>query len=419
MNGQRIVETDNAGNKLKEYVYLNGQPLALSTHTTQQNSLLTQAMINHKWVTLDYPDQPQPPVIIAGPPSYNGPAPGVVRLRNVTANRAEIRFQKWPHHRGKPHATEDLSLLILPPGRHTQADGSIWEVGTLRFGGTAKWRQHKFSKPFPKPPQVFLTAQSYNGKQAITVRAKAVTTDGFQAALFEQDSKQDSGHFHERIGYLAIYSPTQQGSAVINGETFNYQLSTATLTHVPKTIGNHSLFLEEEQSEDEERLHTTETLAILSSNGHIFAQDISAIGPDTIAIRRRSPLPAANAEMVSGLYYIHPDHLGTPEKLTDDSQQVVWSASYTPFGQVTINEDVGNDSNTITFDMRAPGQWYDAETGLSHNYFRDYDPNTGRYLQPDPIGVVYGGTAAPKYGQLNHLTYMSVGTQYVIVIHMA
>ncbi len=41
-------------------------------------------------------------------------------------------------------------------------------------------------------------------------------------------------------------------------------------------------------------------------------------------------------------------------------------------------------------DQRYPGQYFDAESGLHYNYFRDYDPKTGRYIEPDPIGLIYG-----------------------------
>ena len=37
-----------------------------------------------------------------------------------------------------------------------------------------------------------------------------------------------------------------------------------------------------------------------------------------------------------------------------------------------------------------PGQYFDQETGLHYNYFRDYDAATGRYLQPDPLGTTAG-----------------------------
>jgi RHS repeat-associated protein len=42
---------------------------------------------------------------------------------------------------------------------------------------------------------------------------------------------------------------------------------------------------------------------------------------------------------------------------------------------------------SFVYNPRFPGQYYDAETGLSYNYFRDYDPATGRYVESDPAGI--------------------------------
>jgi RHS repeat-associated protein len=88
--------------------------------------------------------------------------------------------------------------------------------------------------------------------------------------------------------------------------------------------------------------------------------------------------------------YYHNDHLGTPQLITAKSGAVLWKATYTAFGKATVT------TNTMTNNLRFPGQYYDGETGTHYNYFRDYDPETGRYLQSDPIGLM-GGVNAYAY----------------------
>jgi type VI secretion system secreted protein VgrG len=47
--------------------------------------------------------------------------------------------------------------------------------------------------------------------------------------------------------------------------------------------------------------------------------------------------------------------------------------------------------------LRYPGQYFLAETGLSQNYFRDYDPAVGRYVESDPIGLNGGSWSTYAY----------------------
>lgn len=105
------------------------------------------------------------------------------------------------------------------------------------------------------------------------------------------------------------------------------------------------------------------------------------------------------------MYYIHPDHLNTPRLIEDQNQNTVWTwDNEEPFGNNAANEDPNNTGTTFIYNHRFPGQYYDSETQTHYNYFRDYDPATGRYLQSDPIGLA-GGINTYAYVEGNPLLY--------------
>jgi len=95
----------------------------------------------------------------------------------------------------------------------------------------------------------------------------------------------------------------------------------------------------------------------------------------------------ATGDAQTKVYYIHPDHLDTPRVLTDESNQVVWRWDSDPFGAYPADENPDGDGTKVTLNLRFPGQYFDRETNLHYNYFRDYDPAIGRYVQSDPIGL--------------------------------
>ncbi len=85
---------------------------------------------------------------------------------------------------------------------------------------------------------------------------------------------------------------------------------------------------------------------------------------------------------IAGVYYWYRnDHLGTPQKIVTTSGAIVWEAVYDSFGNCQVQVE------TITNNLRFPGQYYDPETGLYYNLNRYYDPTTGRYLRADPFGA--------------------------------
>jgi RHS repeat-associated protein len=96
--------------------------------------------------------------------------------------------------------------------------------------------------------------------------------------------------------------------------------------------------------------------------------------------------PLARVDQAEGeerkLYYFHTDQIGTPLEMTDREGQIVWQATYKAWGVVeklTVNE--------VEQNLRFQGQYFDDESGLHYNTFRYYDPEVGRFVTQDPIGL--------------------------------
>ncbi|MGZ0077852.1 RHS repeat-associated core domain-containing protein [Methylomonas sp. YC3] len=90
-------------------------------------------------------------------------------------------------------------------------------------------------------------------------------------------------------------------------------------------------------------------------------------------------------------YHYHLDHLGTPRELTDTDGGILWSARYSAYGNLAL-ADIEEIDNPLSFQ----GQYYDQETGLHCNLNRYYDPNAGRFIHQDPIGLE-GGANVYRY----------------------
>lgn len=84
------------------------------------------------------------------------------------------------------------------------------------------------------------------------------------------------------------------------------------------------------------------------------------------------------------------DHLGTPQELTDSKGDLAWAAQYKAWG--VAKEVIGDAARKAGFKnpIRFQGQYFDDETGLHYNRHRYFDPDSGRYLSKDPIGLKGG-----------------------------
>ncbi len=97
----------------------------------------------------------------------------------------------------------------------------------------------------------------------------------------------------------------------------------------------------------------------------------------------------AKAQQSARVYHYHTDLVGAPLELTDEQGELVWAGDYTAWGK--LKDGVGDSGQArAEQNLRYPGQYADESTGLHYNTFRYYDPELGRYVSQDPIGLMGG-----------------------------
>ncbi|MDO1510168.1 MULTISPECIES: RHS repeat domain-containing protein [unclassified Neisseria] len=90
------------------------------------------------------------------------------------------------------------------------------------------------------------------------------------------------------------------------------------------------------------------------------------------------------------IFYFHCDQAGSPREMTDKDGNLVWYGKYRAWGQLTFAESLVPN---VHQPFRLQGQYYDPESGLHYNFHRYYDPNFGRFITQDPIGLAGGSNA--------------------------
>jgi RHS repeat-associated protein len=120
-------------------------------------------------------------------------------------------------------------------------------------------------------------------------------------------------------------------------------------------------------------------------------QETVYLGDLPVAVLKPGISGSKSSPSVLGINYVYADHLTAPRVLTRASDnKMVWRwDNADPFGVDQPDENPGR-LGVFTYNLRFPGQVFDKETNNHYNYFRDYDPQMGRYVQSDPIGLKGG-----------------------------
>ncbi|WP_456090329.1 RHS repeat domain-containing protein [Neisseria sp.] len=85
--------------------------------------------------------------------------------------------------------------------------------------------------------------------------------------------------------------------------------------------------------------------------------------------------------------YFHCDQIGIPREMTDKDGNLLWFGDYYGWGRLKNETNV---TGTAHQPFRLQNQYCDRETGLHYNFFRYYDPHSGRFINQDPIGLMGG-----------------------------
>ena len=248
--------------------------------------------VNDRWKTVTLNRLYDEPVVIVGALSYNGSDPSVIRVRNVTGSGFEVRVQEWEYLDGY-HAIEQVDYLVIESGSYELPGGSRVEAGRFSANAAGSFAAVQFKQPFNTVPVVMTTTTSVNEGDAVAMRLRNITTTKFDYRIQEQEANPQR-HTPEEAGYIAwepsagsmdgvvfeigrtansvthhfqavpFYEPFSSPPVFLAGmQTFD-GLDTAAVRWREKQPAGIEVKVEEEQSGDAERNHTTEMIGYMA-----------------------------------------------------------------------------------------------------------------------------------------------------------
>lgn len=271
-----------------------------ATITAQEETALLQIEIgemeiDHNWTRVEFSETFINPVVVAGAPGYNGLDPCTVRLKNVNSTGFDIRIQEWDYLDGG-HKAETVAYLAVEQGSFTLDDGTMVEAGQFDSNNN-EFNSVQFNTTFSTEPVVMTSITTFNEEEAVTARLRNISTTSFEHKTQEQESSSHK-HGSETVNYIA-WEPSQSSMGNINiivdktgdkvknrWHTIDYGiqlpvipmflgtmqsqdgLDPSTIRYTNKTNSEIQVIVEEEQSEDDETRHTSETVGYFLFYSH-------------------------------------------------------------------------------------------------------------------------------------------------------
>lgn len=270
----------------------------------QAGSITTNSPTENAPITITF-DQPLENPVIALTATNNGGNQFTLRVTEVTDNSFTFIIEEWEYHDGAHPAIETINWLAIEEGVHTLPDGRVIEAGTSQVSDSSG--SATLSGGFTDPPVVLTSVMSENETTTVDSDPLNITSTGFDLRLQEEEA-QDGTHLAETVGWIAIQSggDTTSGTAqtfggvdentdtlglggtftdaVVLGETQTINGGdTATVVIDGQTNSTVGLFIEEEQSNDNETNHINEVVGVVAFEDGL----IPCYTPGTLIMTRR------------------------------------------------------------------------------------------------------------------------------------
>jgi len=290
---------------------------------------------SNQWHTVTLENTYTNPVVVIGPPSFNGGQPTTVRVRNVTANSFEWQMDEYEYLDGY-HTTETVGYLVVEAGVHTLEGGIVLQAGTQSVGDTAT--PLTFPQAFAAAPVVVSQAVTVNDARAVVTRQRSLTAGGLEIFLQSQEAS-GKAHGAETVAWIAV----DKGSGTLAGLPFEALATndsvkeswfgigfsqpfaappvvvgamqtcdggdTAGLRHQNLTASGVDVKVEEETSKDSEVAHTTEVVGLICLGaGNLVPASVPNKTSDTCSVPGDAPVvdcvPCVEDEEESGQLYL-------------------------------------------------------------------------------------------------------------------
>ena len=275
------------------------------------------------------------------------------------------------------------NVLSYSPANRLAAASGAWGADSFTYDGVGN-RLSDVTASLNRQSTYALTSNRLNSMTQNGAAFRSYTYDGVGNIITDVRPGESFAYVYNKRNRLASVTrnTVAYGTYVYNGLE---QLASRTSTAAGAPIGAVHYIYDLDghliaEATGSTGATTRDYIWLPSNDNHndTYTEDVLAAN-DNAAI----DLPLAVAE-AANLYHIHTDNLGRPIRMTDAVKTTVWAATWKPWGEIQ------SISGTTTNNLRFPGQYFQIETGLVHNWHRTYDPVTGRYTQPDPLGFVDG-----------------------------